>query len=55
MYATSENPGKCRYKCVKCGEVIRLDEDSDTLPPCPWCNGTKWTLKHLPYNKSYVK
>jgi len=42
MYSTGEKPGKGLYKCTKCGEVIRLDDDSDTLPPCPKCHGTKW-------------
>ncbi|NOU17355.1 MAG: hypothetical protein HOO91_07350 [Bacteroidales bacterium] len=43
MYTTGEKPGKGLYKCVKCGEVIRLDDNSDVLPPCPQCHGTKWT------------
>jgi DNA-directed RNA polymerase subunit RPC12/RpoP len=42
MYSTGEKPGKGRYKCVKCGLVITLDDNSDTLPPCSKCNGTKW-------------
>ena len=43
MYTTGEKPGKGTYKCVKCGTTVRLDDNSDTLPPCPSCNGTKWT------------
>lgn len=43
MYTTGEKPGKGRYKYEKCREVIRLDDDSDKLPPCPSCHGTKWT------------
>lgn len=42
MYRTGEKPGKGTYKCTKCGEIIRLDDDSDTLPPCPRCNNTYW-------------
>ncbi len=42
MYSTGEKPGKGRYQCVKCGEVITLDDNSDILPPCPRCHGTKW-------------
>jgi len=42
MYSTGEKPGKGLYKCTQCGEVIRLDDDSDTLPPCPKCHGTRW-------------
>jgi len=41
-YETGQKPGKGRYKCVKCGEIIVLDQDTDVLPPCPKCNGTKW-------------
>lgn len=43
MYRTGERPGKGLYKCVSCGEVVKLDDDSDTLPPCPSCDGTVWT------------
>jgi len=42
MYTTGEKPGKGKYKCLKCGLVITLDDDTDTLPPCPRCGGTKW-------------
>ncbi len=43
MPTTGEKPGKGVYKCNKCGEVIKLDDNSDTLPPCPKCYGTSWT------------
>lgn len=43
MYTTGEKPGKGHYKCEKCGGVIRLDDNSDTLPPCPMCHSTRWT------------
>ncbi|MBE0674959.1 MAG: hypothetical protein IH591_09890 [Bacteroidales bacterium] len=43
MYRTGEKPGKGRYRCVNCGEVITLDDYDDTLPPCPRCHGTFWT------------
>lgn len=43
MYTTGDKLGKGRYKCVKCGEVIRLADDYDTLPQCPRFNGAKWT------------
>lgn len=42
MYSTGEKPGKGVYKCSKCGKEINLNESSDTLPPCPVCNNTKW-------------
>lgn len=43
MPTTGEKPGKGDYKCAKCRKVITLDDNSDTLPPCPKCNGTNWT------------
>lgn len=43
MYTTGEKPGKGRYRCNKCGQVIVLDDHTDTLPPCPSCDGTTWT------------
>lgn len=43
MYSTGEKPGKGRYKCNACGEVIYLDQDSDTLPPCPNCHKTTYS------------
>lgn len=42
MYTTGQKPGKGRYQCTKCGHIITLDDDTDTLPPCKSCNGTKW-------------
>ncbi len=39
---TIEKLGKCRYKCKKCGQIVELDDASDTLPPCPKCNKTKF-------------
>jgi len=42
MYRTGEKPGKGQYQCTKCGYIIRLDDDSDTLPPCPECDNTTW-------------
>lgn len=40
MYETGQKPGKGDYQCTKCGEIVHLDDDTDTLPPCPKCNGT---------------
>jgi hypothetical protein len=42
MPTTGEKPGKGAFKCKKCGEIVRLDDDADTLPPCPKCNGTDY-------------
>lgn len=38
MYKTGERPGKGVYRCFSCGQLIRLDDNSDVLPPCPRCN-----------------
>jgi hypothetical protein len=40
---TGQKPGKGVYTCTKCGQQVVLDDESDTLPPCPRCNGTKYT------------
>lgn len=42
MPTTGEKPGKGTYKCKNCGQIVRLDDNSDTLPPCPSCNGTEF-------------
>jgi hypothetical protein len=40
MPKTGEKPGKGIYECETCGDRIRLDDETDTLPPCPACHGT---------------
>ncbi|WP_131840398.1 zinc ribbon-containing protein [Acetobacteroides hydrogenigenes] len=42
MPSTGQKPGKGTYKCTKCGVVITLDDNTDTLPPCPKCHGSNW-------------
>ncbi|MDU8970313.1 MAG: hypothetical protein E7H45_12940 [Lacticaseibacillus rhamnosus] len=42
MYHTGDKPGTGNYRCINCGEIITLDQSTDTLPPCPSCNGTNW-------------
>lgn len=42
MPNTGEKPGTGTYQCTKCGQRIVLDDTTDTLPPCPSCNGTNW-------------
>jgi DNA-directed RNA polymerase subunit RPC12/RpoP len=43
MATTGEKPGKGTYKCKKCGQLVHLDDSTDTLPPCPNCYGTEYT------------
>lgn len=38
MYTTGQKPGKGTYKCISCGEIVILDDNTDTLPPCPKCH-----------------
>lgn len=40
MYSTGEKPGKGIYICIHCGQIVRLDDHTDTLPPCPKCEKT---------------
>ena len=42
MSTTGEKPGKGTYTCTKCGQTVTLDDTTDTLPPCPRCNGTDY-------------
>jgi DNA-directed RNA polymerase subunit RPC12/RpoP len=42
MSTTGEKPGKGTYTCRECGQIVVLDERSDTLPPCPRCTGTRF-------------
>lgn len=42
VYKTGEKPGKGTYRCTLCGEIVVLDDDSDTLPPCPKCFHTEY-------------
>ncbi|WOF17066.1 hypothetical protein F1737_10455 [Methanoplanus sp. FWC-SCC4] len=37
-YKCGEKPGIGTYKCTKCGATKRLDDKTDTLPPCSVCN-----------------
>ena len=42
MPNTGEKPGRGEYTCDNCGQVVVLDDDTDTMPPCPKCNGTEF-------------
>lgn len=41
-YTTGEKPGVGTYICKKCGQKVRLDDSTDTLPPCPSCHSTQY-------------
>ena len=43
MSTTGEKPGAGTYKCDNCAQIVVLDDDSDTLPPCPKCEETEYT------------
>ncbi|MFH1958357.1 MAG: hypothetical protein ABIJ15_07780 [bacterium] len=43
MPSTGDKPGKGDYYCTKCGQKVTLDDDTDTLPPCPKCANTEFT------------
>lgn len=42
LYTTGEKPEKGVYQCTSCGTQVRLDDNSDTLPPCPSCSKTTY-------------
>jgi DNA-directed RNA polymerase subunit RPC12/RpoP len=39
---TGEKPGVGTYRCLNCGQTVRLDDPNDTLPPCPKCDKTEF-------------
>ncbi len=41
-FNTGEKPGKGIYVCTTCGQVVELDDKTDTLPPCPKCHKTEF-------------
>lgn len=42
MSTTGEKPRKGIYTCKKCGQIVNLDDNTDTLPPCPNCHNTNY-------------
>ncbi|WP_342676882.1 hypothetical protein [Methanofollis sp. UBA420] len=38
-YTCGEKSGKGGYVCLYDNEVVRLNDDTDTLPPCRVCKG----------------
>lgn len=42
MPTTGEKPGKGTYKCTYDGQLVVLDDTTDTLPPCPKCAKTEF-------------
>lgn len=42
MFKTGEKPGIGTYKCTSCGQLVKLDDSTDTLPPCPKCEKTTY-------------
>ncbi len=44
-YVTGQKPGKGDYECLNCGQIVTLDDSTDTLPPCPRCEETEYLKK----------
>ena len=42
MPATGEKQGKGTYMCLECAQMVTLDDNTDTLPPCPNCKGKEF-------------
>lgn len=42
-YKTGKKPGKGTYYCTNCNTKVELDDNSDTLPPCPNCHEIEYT------------
>ncbi len=43
MPKTGEKLGKGKYICTNCDQEVVLDDDTDTLPPCPKCENTRYS------------
>ena len=43
MAASEKGYKKGKYKCKKCGNVVKLDSFSNSLPTCPDCKSTKFS------------
>ena len=42
MVSTGDKPGKGTYTCTKCNQTVTLDDETDTMPPCPRFNNTEF-------------
>lgn len=42
MSTTGEKPGKGKYICKHCGQIVILNDNTDRLPPCPKCEKTEY-------------
>lgn len=42
MLTTGDKPGIGTYICNNCGQRVVLNDVTDTLPPCPKCDGTEF-------------
>ncbi len=42
MIKTGDKPGIGTYRCTACGQLVRLDDHTDALPPCPKCKNTEY-------------
>lgn len=42
MVTTGEKLGRGTYICKKCGQKVTLDDNTDTMPPCPKCDNTEF-------------
>ena len=40
MPDTGEKPEKGVYACIKCGQTVAINDETDTLPVCPKCGCT---------------
>ena len=41
-YHTGEKPCAGTYVCTRCNQKVTLDDETDTLPPCPKCPNTEF-------------
>jgi len=53
-FKTGTEPGIGAYACRKCKAIVRLDENTDKLPPCPKCKGSDYELPKAHDNKDMI-
>ncbi len=42
MVKTGQKPGIGEYECINCRNNVRLDDDTDRMPPCGNCHNTEF-------------
>ncbi|MDF2699945.1 MAG: Zinc-ribbon containing domain [Haloplasmataceae bacterium] len=44
-YKAGSKPGQGSYECMKCNEIVRVENSNDKLPQCPKCRQNEYKKK----------